>query len=923
MIEYGFKPNCNLERDFAQYILSMRYLKTLVILILSVLVLPVNAETNSQDETRVVGERIHRSKPPVGAKTHIVVPGKRFHAGWFKRWFYGSEYRNLWNTPIEIPVLDLEKVGGGLTPLRTGGFGQSISLHFTGKDGLRYTVRSLDKDPGRRLMDELKNTIAEDILQDMVSSLLPTGALVVDPLMEATGILYSKHTLVVIPDDPRLNEFRDQFAGLIGFLQIHPSEGENNTPGFAGSTQISGTDKLWEHLEKSPENRIDSQAYLKARLMDFLINDKDRHAGQWRWAKYTTTTDKVKHNWVVIPEDRDNAFVSYDGFAMWLSRRGNARLTIKFDEKFPAILGLTPSAWELDREFLVELNKNDWEDVVKQFCMDLPDAVIDDAVRKLPKPYYDLFGEELKRILIVRRDTLPEFAYRYYQMITRQVEIKGTDKDEYLHCEQNSNGDLVVRIGLIDKENGEKSPPYYKRTFHPNETSEVRVYLRGGDDHTEISGTTCPITLRIDGGGGDDTFINASNSGAAKVRFYDSRGKNQFEKGNGARINERPYDRPPSKITLSRYALDWGRTTFTFPVITTNPDIGVYVGGQNTFQYFGYRKHPYASRHTFGAGGASNGLRPFAFYTVNFRHILHNLDAKFHFKFSGIQMIRFNGFGNGTQIPESADFYKVEQSHFLIKPSLKYHSIHQTGANAKQRRSELTIRFGPILKYSNTSTEANADRYLGSLDKLLYGTGSFGQIGTSCEIIYDRRNNPSYTSQGFFLKAAGDFYPAVWDVATSFGNLDAEIRAYATAPIPTKPTLAIRVGGKNVWGEYPFHESTFLGGPGFAGIGAADGTIRGYRKNRFAGDASLYGNAELRLTLLPVKILVPGELGLFASFDIGRVFYEEDTQENDRWHNSYGGGLWLSFLDRTQTLSFSIIDGDDLIGLYLRAGFMF
>ena len=144
----------------------------------------------------------------------MAIPGERFQAGAFWRWFYGDNYRDLWTTAIEFPVLDLDTVGGGLTPLRTGGFGQSISLHFTGEDGLRYTVRSLDKDPTRRLADELQNSLVSELLHDLISTLLPAAALVVDPLMEATGILHSKHTLAVIPDDPRLGEYREERAEL-------------------------------------------------------------------------------------------------------------------------------------------------------------------------------------------------------------------------------------------------------------------------------------------------------------------------------------------------------------------------------------------------------------------------------------------------------------------------------------------------------------------------------------------------------------------------------------------------------------------------------------------------------------------------------------------------------------------------------------
>ena len=205
----------------------------------------------------------------------------------------------------------------------------------------------------------------------------------------------------------------------------------------------------------------------------------------------------------------------------------------------------------------------------------------------------------------------------------------------------------------------------------------------------------------------------------------------------------------------------------------------------------------------------------------------------------------------------------------------------------------------------------------------MYGTGSFGQVGASGEIMYDTRNNSAYPTRGFLVRAAGAVYPRTWNVESPFGSVDGAVHTYVTAPIPTKPTLALKVGGKKVWGAFPFHESAFLGGPGFVGIGSSDSHLRGFRKNRFSGDTSLYGNTELRLTLAPTKLLVPGEFGLFISADAGRVFFPEDPNDADKWHSGIGGGFWLSFLQHRQTLSVAIVNGDDLTGVYLRAGFMF
>ena len=57
--------------------------------------------------------------------------------------------------------------------------------------------------------------------------------------------------------------------------------------------------------------------------------------------------------------------------------------------------------------------------------------------------------------------------------------------------------------------------------------------------------------------------------------------------------------------------------------------------------------------------------------------------------------------------------------------------------------------------------------------------------------------------------------------------------------------------------------------------------------------------------------------------DAGRVFFKYDPQEADGWHLSTGGGLWVSFLKRRGTLSAARMYGEDLTGLYLRAGLMF
>ena len=894
-----------------------RYCGCTAIFCAAMLTVVVPSRSIAQERQTVVGEKIHRSIPPAGAKTHTVVPAERYRAGWLKRWIFGSTYRDFWTTPIEATVLNLDSVGGGLTPLRTGGFGQSISLHFMGKDGRRYTVRSMDKAPNKNLAKDLKNTAVENILQDAISAQFPLGGPVCDALMDATGIIHSPHTFVVIPDSPRLGEYRDQFAGLIGTLQEVPSEGPDKTPGFAGSRDIKGSDNLWKKLEKGPRNRIDSRAFLKARLMDFLLNDKDRHIGQWRWARYP---DGDGYTWLPIPEDRDQAFINFNGLVMALLRRAMPK-QIKFQDKYPNLEGLSSTGWEMDREILAELEKPVWDSMATVIQNELPDPVIDEAVQRLPATYYEMFGEFLSAALKSRRDRLPEFASRYYRLISRQIEIQATDEDEYVTLEHMSGGDLVVRIGLAGQSGADKEAPYFQRTFHYNETKEVRLYMRGGDDRVEVLGDKARIKLRIAGGGGDDTFVNSSQSGGGKILFYDHRGDNRFEKGKGAKIDELPYKRPPgtkSGPVHAKHALDWGKQQFSFPILTVSPDLGAYVGIIFGRQNFGYRSDPYSSKHAISLGLATKGPKPFVAYTGKFRSIWGELDGILHLEYSGINVIRFHGFGNETEIPGLSEFYEVEQIEFIAAPALELRAGKNRGkdegAGKESLRTSFTASLGPIIRYSETPLSDNEDNFIGTLSPFPYGAGSFGQVGMRVNLQYDSRDNPGFAKSGLLVQAAGAGYPEVWDVESSFGQINGKASAYLTADIPTEPTLALRAGGKKVWGTYPFQEAAFLGGPG---------NLRGFRQDRFAGDASVYGNAELRFGLTRIRLIIPAQLGLFGAADVGRVYFDGDPNDADKWHTGAGGGFWLSFMDGMQTLSVAIMNGDDLTGVYLNAGFMF
>jgi hemolysin activation/secretion protein len=113
-------------------------------------------------------------------------------------------------------------------------------------------------------------------------------------------------------------------------------------------------------------------------------------------------------------------------------------------------------------------------------------------------------------------------------------------------------------------------------------------------------------------------------------------------------------------------------------------------------------------------------------------------------------------------------------------------------------------------------------------------------------------------------------------------------------------------------GTYPFHEAAYVGG---------GTTVRGFPEHRFAGDAALFGNAEVRARLGRVYALLPTEVGVFGLADVGRVFLSGET--SDTWHGAAGGGLWFAFLNRASTLTVAAARSAERTGIYVRAGFAF
>ena len=248
--------------------------------------------------------------------TEVVIAGEEYGSPPGGRFVFGKDYRELWTLPVAVAVLDLEGFAGGLRPvMRIGGM-QSKGLALEGGDGRDYTFRSVNKDMSRVVPEEFKDSILEHIVQDQIAGNFPGIQVVVPALARAAGVLaVDEVQLVVLPDDPRLGEYRQDFAGVLGVVLEYPQPRSASNPGFHGATEILGHEEFWERRHASPDALPDTRAFLRARLLDILLNDWDRHRQQWRWARIPG--ERLLQP---IPEDRDQVFTDYEGLGLDIAR---------------------------------------------------------------------------------------------------------------------------------------------------------------------------------------------------------------------------------------------------------------------------------------------------------------------------------------------------------------------------------------------------------------------------------------------------------------------------------------------------------------------------------------------------------------------------------------------------------------------------
>ncbi|MEM6287788.1 MAG: BamA/TamA family outer membrane protein [Bacteroidota bacterium] len=826
------------------------------------------------------------------------------------RALFGRRYRDLWKTPIEVPVVDMGTEAGGLTPVKRSGGNQTTGLRLASGDGHPYDFRLLEKGGTGGLPSELRDGLASDVLLELRAAATPYGGIVTAALSADAGVPTPRPEIVYIPDDPRLGRYRDAFGDRLATLEVRPDDDVSDVPGFEGFTDVISDESLREELREDQDHRVDQRAFLRARLLDLLVADWDRHAGQWRWGAFepgeldpSLTGDAATQGKVYLPVPRDHDWAMYGigGLVQPILFLFDTRLQ-GVGEGYGSLVGLTTNGFFQDRRFLNALPLDDWRAIATDLQDRLDDDAIDRALAVLPAPIQAEVAPEWRRILRGRRDGLVDVAERYYGLHARVVDVVGSDEREAFALARLGDGRLEVVIRSF--KGGEDGRELYRRTLDPSETDEVRLYGLGGRDVFRVTGDgPASVDVRIIAGAGDDELV----APAGRVAVYDTpNGLRITEAGRG--LADRRSDAPGvNRYDPTERILGDVRT---FPVVGFQATDGALLGLSRTWFVPGFRLQPFAASHMLAANYATATGGVEGTYSGRMREAVGTFDLDVDLLASTPRYARnFYGLGNGSAFIDN-EFAEVDLARVQLRAGL--------GAPVGEG---VRLVAGPLVRYADAARDTSRlvlpltdltssfapPTPAGGLPEAAFDgqthAGGFARLELAA---VDRAVNPR---QGIRLGAEATLHAGVAGAAETYGTVGGEAALYVPLSLAPQATLALRAGATHVAGAFPFFDAAVLGGPG---------SLRGYRRERFAGRTAASGSAELRMKLFDVSAYVlPLQVGVLGFADAGRVwadvtectdvatpeacavidFEGADPDAGDDLQLGYGGGLWIGVLD--------------------------
>lgn len=825
---------------------------------------------------------------------------------------FGDFYRKVYYTPIEARTADLDTLYGGLKIKREGGGHQTVSLKAEDSLGREWDIRQIEKNAVQFLQttafkttnveDRFKNTAAERIIKDFYTAAHPYIFMVIPTLSEAAGVYHTNPRIFYLPKQPALGNYNKGYGDALYMIEESPDDSWLVSDVWGDPNHdIENTAGVYARLRRDEKYSIDEKMFIRARVFDMLIGDWDRHQDQWSWAEHED--ENGNHLFVPIPSDRDQAFTNFDG-AFFATLRGLSGFGKQFATYGPDIANVkwfNSAGLSLDRNLIQNKGREAWMKQAEYIQEHITDEVIEEAFTHLPPETQGKISNEVKEKLKGRRDNIVEITGRYYEYMASLAIVTATDKDDYIEVERLPAGKTRVKVSRI--KDGEVADKISELIYDGEITKEIWIYGLDDDDVFEVHGEgDKPIKIKIIGGQNNDIY---KIKNGRKINIYDHKSKpNTLERIDGKTKVELSDNYEQNLFDKDKRIFN---SNFILPSIGYNPDDGFLVKIQDVYTINKFKRNPFTAQHKFGFGYyfATKGFD--ISYNAQFAGIVKNYNLAIGANFTSPNYTRnFFGMGNETENPEddtSRDYNRVRVSRIGAEVGFV-------------KSSPFGSYFGYMASFQSVQIEDTPKRFL--TDQVVTdGNSPFYErkyfAGLDATYRYESYDDVLNPTRGMNFEVSLGGKMNVNETENTYAYLKPSVAFFNALTKNRKFVLKTMVESHLNFGDgYEFYQAATAGG---------DSGLRGYREQRFSGQTAFVAGADIRYSFPEfTTAFLPFQIGVFAGGDVGRVWVDE--LDSKKWHNDYGGGIWINSAEAVNG-TFQLFNGEDGLRFSFVFGFRF
>ncbi len=809
-----------------------------------------------------------------GGPDSTVITGAEYKASWMKALWLGGNFRKEWTTPVRLEKLNIQDVSGGLTPYAIGGGLQTLSLKFKDRDGRKFSFRSVNKDAKKNKERIIMQTAVGEVKQDMISSQLPFGDIVVGKLLDNTDILHVNPTPYIMDRQDALGQYIDDFSFVVGTLEEKPTKKNKNRNGFAEADKIVTSHYVLKKMLNNSKHQIDRESFARCIIFDIWIADWDRHHDNWKWAKYDQGKNRL---YKPIPRDRDHAFALFEGII------GNvadiaAPNVAELSPKVTDIKGMTFQGKSLVSFLGSSITRAEWNDAARYIQSTFTPDNIEEAWSSLPVEIQQFSKEKIITRLISRLDDLPQASNQLYDLYHKRAVFYGSNKSDQLSIEMKSNEEVIVTLYDSKSDVGEIIS---QKIYKSDVTKQLEIYTMDGNDDISIKGESYSDIDIILVPGTDKDRVEVFNPNH-NIKIVDTQ--------KYAALKSKVLESP---IYPDLYGLQYDALLpFAMYKYDTDYRSGFEVQLTKVSQKF--NKKPFGRRTSLAAKyypeGNSIRLRLKSQYTDIWK------------KWDG--MIKVRGAKNDTRYDRFLGT-DMELPQNYLRNFRKGDDYYVQNDNVDVSLGMINHIYGQsMIRFAIGSQYVKIQDGTGITAKELLDARDIWQTYAEGHIDLDFTDNQSYPTKGIRYDLSNRLGFNIKANSGLYNNSRASITLVNSWHDITRSILLLKVGGAMTLGNKSYIDFPILGN---------GNNVRGLANNLIRNSHTSFVNAEIRKEIYQSKNrYVPFLFGASGFFDHGFAFGNSKNSVS-----GYGGGIYMTFLNNAYSIylnkGYNTINDESLI----------